>query len=432
MRTKILYVLAICCLSMTTATAQVQILSFDECVSMALSENIKVRTGRNKVSSAFMQKKEAFTNYLPEISLSGTGMAANEHLIQIPLQFPPDLPIPPQNIQMVKSGVVANVTAILPVYAGGQIYYGNRLAKVATEVEQLKLKQSENEVRMTVAQYYWQIILLKEKVRTVKAINRQLASIYEDAEAAYQTGVSTRNDVLQVDLKKNEMESTSLELNSNIEILKMLLAQFIGISDAASFDVGFGVLSDGVKSPQTVMITPEITLSSTPEYQLLDRQIEVAEMQKKITRGEFLPKVAIGGGYFYNNLLDHSQNSLIGMVTVSVPISWKSGFSMKRRKLAVENAMMDMSDGSERLVIGMRKAYSDLDVAYRNIKIATKSIEQAKENLRMHEDFYQAGTATMSDLLDAQTLYQQSCDRLSEAVATYEIKMVEYLVMTGR
>lgn len=45
---------------------------------------------------------------------------------------------------------------------------------------------------------------------------------------------------------------------------------------------------------------------------------------------------------------------------------------------------------------------------------------------------YQVGTATMADLLDAQTLYRQSCDRLSEAVATYEIKRVEYLVMTGR
>lgn len=62
----------------------------------------------------------------------------------------------------------------------------------------------------------------------------------------------------------------------------------------------------------------------------------------------------------------------------------------------------------------------------------SKSIAQARENLRMHEDFYQAGTATMSDLLNAQTLLMQSCDRFSEAVATYEIKKVEYLVATGR
>ena len=80
----------------------------------------------------------------------------------------------------------------------------------------------------------------------------------------------------------------------------------------------------------------------------------------------------------------------------------------------------------------MRKSYKDLTVAFKNIDIARRSIEQAQENLRMHEDFYQAGTATMADLLDAQTLYRQSCDRYSEAIANYQIKKVEYLVITGR
>lgn len=80
----------------------------------------------------------------------------------------------------------------------------------------------------------------------------------------------------------------------------------------------------------------------------------------------------------------------------------------------------------------MQKSYNDPTLAYKNIDIARKSIEQAQENLRMHEDFYQACTATMADLLHAQTLYRQSCDRYSEAVANYEIRKVGYLVMTGR
>lgn len=145
-----------------------------------------------------------------------------------------------------------------------------------------------------------------------------------------------------------------------------------------------------------------------------------------------MPKVAIGGGFFFNNQLERSSNSLIGMVTLSVPISWKGGSSVRRRKIEVENAVMELSDGSERLTIAMKKAYSDLELAFRNIALAVKSISQAQENLRMHEDFYQAGTATMSDLLDSQTLYRKSCDRFSEAIADFEIKKVEYMVITGR
>ena len=108
-------------LSVLPMTAQTRQLSFEECVSMALTENVRIKTAHNNISSAQLQKKEAFTNYLPSVSLSGTGIAANEHLVQIPLQFPPEIPLPPQNIELVKSGVVAGVTAMLPIYAGGQI-----------------------------------------------------------------------------------------------------------------------------------------------------------------------------------------------------------------------------------------------------------------------------------------------------------------------
>lgn len=42
------------------------------------------------------------------------------------------------------------------------------------------------------------------------------------------------------------------------------------------------------------------------------------------------------------------------------------------------------------------------------------------------------GVSTVTDLLDAQTLYRQSVDRYFDAMASYEVKKVEYLVATGR
>ena len=60
--------------------------------------------------------------------------------------------------------------------------------------------------------------------------------------------------------------------------------------------------------------------------------------------------------------------------------------------------------------------------AYEQMKIARLSIEQSTENLRLNTDYYKAGTCTMSDLLDAQTLYQQSCDKYVESYTDYELK----------
>lgn len=58
--------------------------------------------------------------------------------------------------------------------------------------------------------------------------------------------------------------------------------------------------------------------------------------------------------------------------------------------------------------------------------------QQSAENLRVHEAYYRAGTTTMSDLLDAQTLYRRSCDRFTDAYAAFRVSTTEYLVATGR
>lgn len=65
-------------------------------------------------------------------------------------------------------------------------------------------------------------------------------------------------------------------------------------------------------------------------------------------------------------------------------------------------------------------------------RIATGKNLQSAENLRVHEAYYRAGTTTMSDLLDAQTLYRRSCDRFSDAYAAFRVSTTEYLVATGR
>lgn len=101
---------------------------------------------------------------------------------------------------------------------------------------------------------------------------------------------------------------------------------------------------------------------------------------------------------------------------------WKAPHTMKKQKLACENAITEFNDGQEQLVIRMRKSQNALCNAYQQAILAKKSIEQAAENLRLNENYYKAGISTMSDLLEAQTLFQQSKDRYSEAYSTYEIK----------
>ena len=424
-RNRFFFILSIGVLSLATASAQ-RTFTLDECLEQALSNNVRMRTAENEIRMAEHDRKNAFTRYFPSVSASGGGFIANKGLME--LNMGPDM-----SMSMMKDGVVGGVSATLPLFAGGQIVNGNKLAKVSEEVSRTRYRLSENEVRLTTENYYWQVVTLKEKLRTLEVVEARLDTLTRDVEAAVQAGVTTRNDLLQVQLRQNEIKSNRLNVENALALSRELLAQYMGMG-LDSVDVAYAMEGRLPEEPAGLFLPPESALPRTGEYDLLRQNLEATRLQKKIAVGKNLPTVAIGGGYYYDDLLDVGMDFWVGFATVSVPLSgwWGGSHDIKKQKLQVKNAENQLNDQSEMLMIRMRQSWNDLNDAYKQVGIALTSIDQATENLRMQSDYYAAGTCTMSDLLDAQTLFQQSRDKYVEAYAQYEVKKREYLQATGR
>lgn len=402
--------------------------TLDECRQLALQNNIAMRTAANNVEAARQERKEAFTKYFPNVSASGTAFNSNTGLLQ--MDMGPDM-----QMSLVKNGIMGGITATQPLFAGGQIVNTNKLAKVGEEVSRFQQEQSENEVKLTVEQYYWQVVTLKEKRKTLLSLKEMLERLHRDVEVAVSAGVTNRNDLLQVQLKKNDVESSLVNLENGLSMSKMVLAQYMGC-EGKEVDVEDAVLVSNEVPTFPVELRKDHTASLvlTPEYRLLQSNVKASELQKRLAVGKNLPTVAVGAGYMYDNLMDHSHPFGIAFATVSVPLSgwWGGSHVIKKQKLQLRNAESQLADHSELLVIRMQKAWNDLEDAYKQILIARSSIEQSTENLRLNEDYYRAGTITMSDLLDAQTMFRQSHDKYVEAYSQYNLKILEYRQATGQ
>ena len=313
---------------------------------------------------------------------------------------------------------------------GGLIVNGNRLAKVGEDVSRLQLQLSENEVEKIAEQYFWQIVSLQEKMKTVAAVETMLADIHKDVDAAVSAGIALRNDLLQVQLRQNEVESQRLKLQNGISIVRLLLAQYCGLRDT-SFTLSHH--ADAV-IPVPLKQDHQQALFSTSEYQLLGKQVEAANLQRKMEIGKNLPTVAVGVGYNYHTLLENDHSFAMLFATVSVPISdwWGGSHAIKRKKIAYQQAQDQLADNAQLLTIRMQNAWNSVVEARQQLDIAQRSIEQSEENLRLHRDYYRAGTCKMSDLLEAQLLYQQSCDKHTDAYADLQNKILEYKQSTGQ
>ena len=399
--------------------------TLDECVEMALQNNVRVRNAENDLRMAKEQQKSAFTRYFPSVSATGIGFLADKGLLETDMGG--------QRISLLENGLLGGVSATMPLFAGGQIVQGNKLAKVNVEVSRLRRRQSEDEVRLTVEQYFWQVVMLKEKLRTLDAVQAQLERLHQDVNAAVKAGVTNRNDLLQVQLRRNEMRSNSISVKNALGVSLSLLGQYIGHA-SDSIDVALELGGTLPQNPGHLYRSPQAALMLTTEYHLLEKNVEANRLQYRMAVGRNLPTVALGGGYMYDNLMDRDHSFCLVCLTVSIPLSgwWGGNHDIKRQRLQLCNAENLREDQSQLLLIRMQNSWNALTDAYQQVGIALESIGQATENLRLQSDYYHAGTCTMSDLLEAQTLYQQSRDRYVESYAQYEVKKREYLQATGR
>ena len=143
-------------------------LSLEQLKTLALQNNIAVRNARRNIDAAQLQRKEAFTKYFPNVSGTGAWFNANKGMAKMDVN-PGEMISPemgaalaaslpaemlaglgsPVTMSMMKNGTIAGISAVQPVFAGGQIVNGNKLAKVGEEAAALQLQLSENEVEKT-------------------------------------------------------------------------------------------------------------------------------------------------------------------------------------------------------------------------------------------------------------------------------------------
>ena len=421
----------------------------------AIQNNRKLQSSRIAVQMAQEDRKQAFTNYFPSIQAAGGVFQGFHHLVQVDVgeSLFAQFGLPPITISAIKKGALVNAMAVQPVFAGGQIVNGNRLARLQEEIRQLQLQMSERDVSLQVARLYWQVVALKANIGTLDAADRQLAEVHKFTSDYAAAGLTTRNDVLRVELKQQELASSRLQLQNGIALTEMALAQLCGAPSAPSASSATVPAASpaGSKGGEQKLIdslisrigadTCKLAEVSTPlplgeglgvglriESLLSRKAVDAAALQVKMERGKYMPTAAIGISDMYYNMMAKNVNNGVVFATVAVPISawWGGSHAIRKAKLAQQQAANDYEDTVEKLRLDNQSAWNNLQESLSQITIAEKSIVSAEENLRMSFDQYKAGTLPLIDLLDAQTLRQQAADRLIEARATYQLRLAEY------
>jgi outer membrane protein TolC len=210
-----------------------------------------------------------------------------------------------------------------------------------------------------------------------------------------------------------------MQLGNGIVLASQLLCQQIGIEypeEGLTLDTAsFSTMSTPVATIQEIFIRPE--------HQLLQLQVDAENLRRKLTLGEALPQVGIGGSAVYGNLVRKYKFNAIALAQVSIPLTqwWETSHKMREHNLRIEEARTMQEDYNKKMSLEEEKAYSDMVDAAMLIRSDSAALGLARENHRLATLNYSAGANTLNDVLQAQTLLLQAQNALTDRRIAYLI-----------
>ena len=421
-------------------------LSVQDCIEMALENNIELKNSQLEIDKARATKNEARAEYFPTVSAQALAFDALNPLLSFGIEDIDNAQLRQilytlyaeygvnmgldKEYSFVQNGVMLNAMVTEPIYAGGRIRNGNKLAKLGIEAAETQTKIKEDEVRLQTETLYWQIVSLEEKIATLDQLDRLLDTLDKDLTGAIEAGLAMPTDQYKLRVKQNESQLNRKKLTDGITLLKMAMGQYIGT------DWQTMALADtlGLEAEPTVYYRqPNEAVSQRNESHLLDLSLRAESLKKKMTLGEALPSLLVGGSASYHTIFEHTKPNAMVFAVLQVPITdWhKTSFKLKKHNLDAEMAENTRRDLTEKMEMQTNQAWFNLEQSWLRITMAQTALKDAEANLKITQDYYDAGLVALSDVLEAQTLLKQSRDELTDSRVEYRINLVTYQQLTG-
>ena len=417
-------------------------LTIDRCREMAVEHNRQLASARVQRRKTDFDLMAMRANYLPKLDLNAFDLAntmsgsiamqsAMLPVFDMTSQIAGMAEFPAMTVDYSMHNLFGTSLMLTqPIYMGGKITAGYNMTKIGQRIADENIRLTESELRVKVDEAYAMAVKAREMVDVAKSYESLLQELMKNVESAVRHGMRTRNDQMKVQVKLNQALLAITRANNAYDLARMNLCQIIGMPLDARPAVAKPDISSLVMSEVMSASADSIQVLSRPEYAMLQEKTELARQQVKLTRSEFLPQLAAfaTGGYSYGGNVSVDAKSSVGGqvnmydktlvdkfsgavgVTLSVPLyhfGERKG-KIRSAKAALRMAQLDLDDNRERMALELSQACNTLKEQMTSLEIARLSVEQAEENLRLSRSAYDSGVETLSDHLEAQSLWQSA------------------------
>ena len=451
--------------SQNTNNDTIMKLSLERCVRMSVENSHDLKIAEQTVVKAKAEKEAALSLYFPKIAASAnaTYLFQNLKVMQDIDGMLPQFDISGVNIDAgikdliqrglnelrseivgawkpievsVKGAFFAGITLQQPIFAGGRIVTGNKMAKTGVSMANENLKLKKSEAIVEAQKMYWLYVSVREKVKLAKSYQSLLVELEKLLTNVVDVEMINRNELMKLQVQHNMVNLQVKQAQAGLELSRMALCRMIG--------VGYGsqiIPTDTVVSVSQFKELPsKDAVKERPEYMLMQKIIQMKEGEMHLVRGEYLPTVALAATYGYMGNVEvmggkdkpYNISNVMGVVSVPITAWWEGSKKIKSKRTDKVIAELEFEKNSQLMELEIKQATYNAINGYENVKNAELALEQAQENLRISTDRYSVQMETITDLMMAQSGWQTSYSNLIDARIDYRIKEIEFLKAIGK
>jgi len=314
-----------------------------------------------------------------------------------------------------------------------------RKVEASEAVSRAKSEIATRGLVVTVVQAYYGYVVAQRKYATAQKAASEADRFLGISQKLQNGGEVARSDVIKAQIQdqqqQRELQDALLAMNKSHLDLAVLLFP--------DFEQNFSVVDD-LRLPDPLPSFVEVQAVATknnPELRVALASLRQTDQEVKVAWTAMLPAVSVD--YFYG--IDANQfavNSRTGSrnlgyaatATLQLPIwNWGAGYSkVKQADLRRQQAHVELSFAQRRLLADLRTFYDETETARAQLELLSQTAELASDSLRLTNLRYQAGEASVLEVVDAQNTLTLARNAYDDGQVRFQVALANLQTLTGR
>jgi outer membrane protein TolC len=423
----------------TAAGGKGEVLTLDDCIELALKNRASIIAARGDETLAKWNQRTALGAFLPRVSASYSFSKSkqtdvkSDQLIPTDIEFSVDTLIINGNeyevIRAVPTGYEKREVALqdqdrtsrsLGVNADITLFdlsnwFNYASASAERAKAHLDVINSEQDLIYAVKASYYAYLATVENVQVQEEAVRRSEEQLKLIQSKYELGSAAKSDVLKQKVQYGNDKLSLLSAQNAVITAKADLAYTIGIDPNS--DVEFSTDYTLREFRGTLDDAISFGLEHEPGLLAAYKSVDAARHTVRSRMAQYLPRVT---GFASLGLFDGTRGDTViynfssKSRTIGFQISYNifDGFlrekNVSQAKIYHNNAMAQLADLKNLVSRDIKTAYLEIEKLKEQKKVASDNVEAAEEDLRITQEKYNLGAATILDLLDAQVSLKQA------------------------